>query len=115
MDGALAVVGIGALLVGRPHCERTTLDGNHNERDAADVKLFLLGREIKIPEYIGDERGGVGDVDLAIPVHIGIVLVDEVIATQQIGDEVGGIGDVDLAVAVHVTTQSCSGLQRQRH
>ena len=68
--------------------------------------LFLLesidAGSVSRQEHV-DERGHVGNVHIAVTIHIGTVYTDFGIGTQQVVDQSRHVGNVNRAAVVHVT------------
>ena len=70
----------------------------------------LVLSEINSPgavEQVVDQRGGIGDVNPALQVAVGVLHVEASgVAIEQVVDQRGGVGDINITIAVHIATQA---------
>ena len=66
-----------------------------------------MAEPISAVQYQGDEGGDVGNVDVAVSVHVRVGHVDATeVVIEHSGNECRHVADVHISVAVHVATQA---------
>ena len=60
-----------------------------------------------VVEDVVGEGGGVGDVDVAVLVAVGVDEVDCGVAVEDVVNQFGDVGNLDGAVAVDVAAREC--------